>query len=120
MPRQHVANGWETETAHRVDDLVPTERLFPLLRISTARHPAHASFDNGSARRCWDALWSRGARAGDLGHRWQLDSSRRAIMRFPTDVEATCCIARSPRRIRPHLAPRTRDFCDAVRNALTT
>src|SRR5258708_4532114 len=56
---KHVANGWETELRIAVDDLVPTERLFPLLKDF---------YRQGSGTRvrltmevlggCWDALVS--------------------------------------------------------------
>ena len=56
---KHVATGWETELRIAVDDLVPTERLFPLLKDF---------YRNASGTRirlamevlggCWDALLS--------------------------------------------------------------
>jgi len=49
---RHVATGWETELRIAVDDLVPTERLFPLLKDFYPRGIRHTRpFDNGSARR---------------------------------------------------------------------
>ena len=56
---KHVATGWETELRIAVDDLVPTERLFPLLKdfyrdASGTRIRLAMEVLGG----CWDALLS--------------------------------------------------------------
>ena len=54
---KHVATGWETELRLAVDDLVPTERLFPLLKdFYREQSGTRVRLSTEVLGGCWDAL----------------------------------------------------------------
>jgi DNA-binding transcriptional LysR family regulator len=56
---KNVATGWETELRIAVDDLVPTERLYPLLKDFYREHPGTCiRLTMEVLGGCWDALTS--------------------------------------------------------------
>ena len=56
---RHVATGWETELRIAVDDLVPTERLFPLLKdFYRENSGTRIRLTTEVLGGCWDAVMS--------------------------------------------------------------